>query len=194
MRGGERVTKVFLNSRYPLSDGSIQIPGGGALLDPSNKCWLGEILHVQELSTGAPNNRAIALTAGPHDMESLAIEMQAALNGAGKAPGFGNYAVTRSNTGSVSATSRSYTVSCDEGFFFRLPSEWQIRVTWLASKADAVTNSTNGLFTFPQGGLFWASSFAPSFVDLRTPPTRSSPTSQGLATTAPSVLWAAATF
>ena len=151
MRGGERITKVFLDSRYALSDGSIQIPGGGVQFDPSNKCWLGEfstvaswdtidaannILYVQELSTGAPNNRAIALTTGPRDMESLTVELQAALNGAGKATGFGNYVVTRSSTGSGSATSRTYIASRAEGFFFRLPSEWQIRVTWFASKAD----------------------------------------------------------
>ena len=36
-RGGERVTKVFLDSRVALSDGSIQIPGGGIRLDPSNR-------------------------------------------------------------------------------------------------------------------------------------------------------------
>ena len=40
-RGGDRVTKVFLDSRMALPDGSIQIPGGGVLLDPSNRRWLG---------------------------------------------------------------------------------------------------------------------------------------------------------
>ena len=180
--GGERITKVFLDSRYALPDGSLQIPGGGVLLDPDNRCWLGEfstvaswgtidatnnILYVQEQTTGAPNNRAIALPTGPHDMDSLATAMQTGLSGDGKAPAFGTYTVTRVTTGSGGATSRVYNVSCSVGSFFRLPSEWQIRVTWFASKADAVTNSTNGLFTFPQGSLFWNSSLTSGFVDLR---------------------------
>ena len=50
-RGGERVTKVFLDSRASLPDGSIQIPGGGILLDPSNRCWLGEFSTVASWNT-----------------------------------------------------------------------------------------------------------------------------------------------
>ena len=37
MRGGERISKVFLDSRYCLADGSIEIPGGGLLLDPTDR-------------------------------------------------------------------------------------------------------------------------------------------------------------
>ncbi len=62
---------------------------------------------------------------------------------------------------------RTYKASCADGSVFRLPSEWQIRVTLFASEADAVTNSTNGLFTFPQGGLSWTSSYTSGLVDLR---------------------------
>ena len=50
-RGGERVTKVFLDSRMSLPDGSIQIPRGGVLLDQSNRCWLGEFSTVASWNT-----------------------------------------------------------------------------------------------------------------------------------------------
>ena len=45
-RGGDRVTKLYLDSRMSLDDGSIQIPGGGIQLDPSNRVWLAEFSTV----------------------------------------------------------------------------------------------------------------------------------------------------
>ena len=55
--GGDRVTKIFLDSRYALADGSIEIPGG-LLLEPTNKCCLGEFSCVSSWDTiDSTNNR-----------------------------------------------------------------------------------------------------------------------------------------
>ena len=106
MRGTDRVSKVFIDSRYCLSDGSIEIPAGGLLLDPTDRCWLAEfsavsswdtvdatnrILYVQEPPA---NLRAISLSPGPHDLDSLAADREARLNGPGRTtPGL--YSVSR---------------------------------------------------------------------------------------------------
>ena len=90
--------------------------------------------------------------------------MQTALYGQGKTAGFGIYAVTREGSASGS-TSRNYTVACGTSLF-RLPSELYIRTFWFANSSTAVTNSTNGLFTFTLGDT-WASSITSGFVDLR---------------------------
>ena len=50
-RGGDRVTKLYLDSRMSLDDGSIQIPGGGIQLDPSNRVWLAEFSTVASWDT-----------------------------------------------------------------------------------------------------------------------------------------------
>ncbi len=92
------ITTVFLDSRYALSGRSLQIPVG-ILLEPGNRRGLGafskvaswsaidatnNILYVIIEQTGAVvKSRAISLTTGPHDSDSLAAEMQVALSGAG---------------------------------------------------------------------------------------------------------------
>ncbi len=63
--------------------------------------------------------------------------------------------------------SRAYTVSCAGSSFFRLPSESQLRLTWLSNNASAATNNAKGLFTVPAGDLFWRPSITSSFVDLQ---------------------------
>jgi hypothetical protein len=108
--GGERISKVLLDSSYALPDGGLEIPGGGVLFDPNERVWLGEfsavaswetldsannLFYVQEQTIGAPNNRVIALSPGAYTLDSLATAMQDALNGAGKGAGVGTYAVTR---------------------------------------------------------------------------------------------------
>ena len=129
MRGGERVSKIFIDSRYCLADGSIEIPGGGLLLDPSDRCWLAEfstvaswdaidsthnILYVHE--PGAL--RAIALSQGPHDLDSLASDMQARLNGPGKTIA-GLYSVSRvaPSGGGGGTTYKAYLISASSGTF-----------------------------------------------------------------------------
>ena len=105
--GGERIAKVFIDSRYALADGSVEIPGGGLLLDPSDRRWLGEVSTVaswdtidatnnalcviEQLAGGVNNHRAILLSKGLHDLDSLADAMQTALNGVGKSAGVGTY-------------------------------------------------------------------------------------------------------
>ena len=116
MRGGERISKVFLDSRYCLADGSFEIPGGGLLLDPSDCCWLAEystvtswdivdvtnsILYV--LEPGGVQRR-IELATGPHDLDSLAADMEARLNGPGWT--IGTYNVLRVSSGSAGSTSK----------------------------------------------------------------------------------------
>ena len=114
--GGERIAKVFIDSRYALADGSIEIPGGGLLLDPSDRCWLCEfstvaswdtidatnnaVYVIEQLPGGDNNHRAILLSEGPHDLDSLADATQTALNGIGKAAGSGTHSVSRVSTGS----------------------------------------------------------------------------------------------
>ena len=115
MRGLERVSKVFIDSRYCLPDGSIEIPNGGVQLEPSNRCWLAEfscvaswhtidatnnILYLQEKpATGNSILRTISLAHGVYDLDTLAAEIETKLNAAG-ATGLGFLYVTRASTAS----------------------------------------------------------------------------------------------
>ena len=176
MRGGERISKVFLDSRYCLPDGSIEIPGGGLLLDPSDRCWLAEFSTVASWDTIDESNdtlfvieagnvlRRIPLGHGAHDLDSLASDMQARLNGAGKTLS-GSYSVQRVSSGQAGSTFRNYLVWHSSGQF-QLPGEAQIRAIWFNGDRRAVTNSTNTLFAFPTGDTF-AADHRSGFVDLR---------------------------
>ncbi len=165
------MSKDFLGCRHALSDGSLQIPSGRLLLDPSDKHCLGEfttvaswdtidatndILYVTEQTSGANSNRAIALTTGPHDLESLAAATQKALNGSTKEVPMETYVVAHPSTGAGGATSRACRVARSNGLF-ELPSD------------TAAVSSTNNLFTFTTGGCPSASRVS-DFVDLGRAP------------------------
>jgi hypothetical protein len=176
MRGTERVSKVFIDSRYCLSDGSIEIPGGGLLLDPTDRCWLAEfsavsswdtvdatnsVLYVQE-----PSNvlRAIALSQGPHDLDSLAADMEARLNGPGRTVA-GLYSVSRAapSGGGGGSIYKAFLITNNSAF--ALPRDPVIRHLWQINKRTP-TNSTNTLFSFPTGDYGNTDQMS-GFVDLR---------------------------
>ena len=174
MRGTERVSKVFIDSRYCLSDGSIEIPGGGLLLDPTDRCWLAEfssvsswdtidatnrVLYVQEPSN---NLRAITLSQGPHDLDSLAADMEARLNGPGRTV-TGLYSVSRvaPSGGGGGSIYKAFLITNNSAF--ALPRDPVIRQLWQIN-ARTPTNSTNTLFSFT-GDM--DTDQVSGFVDLR---------------------------
>ena len=187
MRGLERVSKVFIDSRYCLPDGSIEIPNGGVQLEPSNRCWLAEfscvaswhtidatnnILYLQEKpATGSSVLRTIALAHGVYDLDTLAAEIETKLNVAG-ATGLGYLYVTRASTASTGPATGGSTsfkalriASAYSDKIFCLPSEAVIRQLWILPPI-LPTNSTNNLFKFPAGDEAKQVHLS-GFVDLR---------------------------
>ena len=182
-RGGERITKVFLDSRMVLPDGSLQIPGGGVLLDPSNRCWLGEFSTVASWDTVDYSNgnlyilerlglvstpRLVEPKWGPYDLDTLASALQTALNGPGKLAHLGTYSVTRVSTGESAATGamvRSYQIDLSHGDF-QIPPDEDIRTIWFCGDSEVDTRSMNRLFRFTPGWN-WVISAKSSFVDFR---------------------------
>ena len=45
------ISKVFLDSRYALADGTFLIPGETILLEPNSRMWLGEFTCVASWDT-----------------------------------------------------------------------------------------------------------------------------------------------
>jgi hypothetical protein len=101
-----------------LDDGSIQIPGGGIQLDPSNRVWLAEFSTVASWDTidnsntsffmveklgGAVQNRIVTVPNGPYDLDTLAASLQSRLN-SGELTGLGAYFVTRVGTSESAAS------------------------------------------------------------------------------------------
>ena len=182
-RGGERVTKVFLDSRMSLPDGPIQIPGGGILLDPSNRCWLGEFSTVASWNTIDESNgnmyileqlgndslpRLVEPHWGPYDLDTLITGITSALNGPGKLAGLGTYSTTRVSVGNSAATgvmARAYQLDLSRGSF-QIPPDEDVRTVWLNGNKDAETKSLNRIFSFPSS-TGWVSSAKSTFVDLR---------------------------
>ena len=120
------------------------------------------ILYVQE--PGAL--RAIALSQGPHDLDSLAADMQARLNGPGETIA-GRYSVSRvaPSGGGGGGTYKAYLISATSGTF-AVPRDPVIRQLFFNGDKKAVTNSTNTLFSFPQGD-YGDTDQTSGFVDLR---------------------------
>ena len=180
MRGTERVSKIFIDSRYCLADGSIEIPAGGLLLDPTDRCWLAafstvsswdtidstnRILYLQE---HAANLREIALSPGPMDLDSLVADMEARLNGPGRTvPGL--YSVSRVAPASIPSGGGSGSIYkallISNNSSFALPSDPVIRNLWQINPRVS-TNSTNTLFNFPTGD-YGNTDHVSGFVDLR---------------------------
>ena len=176
MRGTERVSKVFIDSRYSLADGSIEIPAGGLLLDPTDRCWLAEfsavsswdtvdstnrILYVQEPPA---NLRAISLSPGPHDLDSLAADMEARLNGPGKTtPGLYSVSRVAPSGGGGGSIYKAFLITNNSSF--ALPRDPVIRNLWQINPR-LPTNSTNTLFSFPTGD-YGNTDHVSGFVDLR---------------------------
>ncbi len=90
-----QATRIYLDSRYALPDGTIEIPGGGIECDPEFSTvasWhtvddASQFMYVIEQTVpgvAAWNRRLVVLSPGPHDMDSLAAEITAGLNGPGK--------------------------------------------------------------------------------------------------------------
>ena len=75
MRGGERITKVFIDSRHALAEGRIEIPGGGLSLDPSDRSWLGELSTVPSWDTiDATNDAFYVIEQLPQPRSDSAIQ------------------------------------------------------------------------------------------------------------------------
>ena len=107
-RGTDRITKLYLDSRTALPDGSIQLPCD-IQLDPSTRVLLAEFSTVASWDTIDDSNnsfymvervndtdlpRIVAIPNGPFDLDTLAAALQTRLN-RGKRPGLGNYSVIR---------------------------------------------------------------------------------------------------
>ena len=133
MNNSTHVSKVFLDSRYTLPDGSFAIPGESILLTPDTRCWLSEFTGVCSWDTLDYSNRfftvfengtdrLVGLEAGPHDLESLRTAMETSLNAPNKTAGVGTYTVERVSTGTGGSTFRAFRVSLSSGTF-RIPAE-----------------------------------------------------------------------
>ena len=180
MPAPRHVSKLFLDSRYALPDGTFVVPGGEALLlTEDTKVWLQDFTCINCFDTLSDVNRNLyiwekpedawlvrigQLPAGPTDLETLRGQLQSVLNSAAKHPGMGNYDVSLVSAGAGGGGSvfRSYRVTCDAGQF-QFPEEDQIRSTWNLG-TSSFTNSTNTLFRFEQA---WSSDTTSSFIDLR---------------------------
>lgn len=127
------VSKVFLDSRYTLPDGTFVIPGESVLLTPQTRCWLSEFTCAASWDTLDYSNRffkvfengtdrTVAVQSGPHDLESLRAAMEAALNAPDKSVS-GSYTVERVSTGTGGSTFRAFRISLSGGDIFRIPAE-----------------------------------------------------------------------
>lgn len=155
------ISRVYVDSRYTLSDGEFEIPGEAVEMSPTSRCWLGEFTCVVAWDTIDETNRnfyvveagvprTIQLSTGPHDIESIRAELESKLNGPGKNPAVGTYTVTRVSTGTGGATFRSLQISVDAGSF-ALPDG---------------PDSIGAMVPFPDGSTA-ASVHTSTFVDVR---------------------------
>ena len=110
--------KIFLDSRFANSDGSIDLANGGITCHPDSMAWPTEFsttstwwtidlsndtLYVREkivtivetIPVTTWNNRRVMLTHGPYDIDTLVAETEAKLNGQGKNSIMGNYVCSR---------------------------------------------------------------------------------------------------
>ena len=152
--------KLFLDSRYALSDGSFLIPGEAILMEPSSRCWLSEFTCVASWDTiDSTNNRLavrengvnrlLTIPSGPHDLESLRSDLETQLN-SGAPAGYGPYTVTRTSSGTGGSTFRTFTITT-AGAAFGIPT------------AD---NKLSNIVNFPLGD-FDATIQVSTFVDVR---------------------------
>lgn len=153
------ISKLFIDSRYTLPDGSFVVPGEQISLRPETKIWLGEFTCVASWDTietgvndtfvvdelGTP--RTITVPSGPHDLESLREAIETQLNAA-PGPGMGTYTVTRVSTGTGGSTYRSFRISCDLGTF------------------SVASNKLEDIVSWPTGGVALAAHTS-TFVDVR---------------------------
>jgi hypothetical protein len=180
----KQATRIYLDSRYALPDGSFEIPGGGIECDPTDRVWLSEFstvaswhtiddtnrfMYVIEQTTpgvAAWNKRVIGLSTGPHDMDSLATDITTLLNGSGKHAAMGTYSCARVSGGigggAGGQTNKSFYITCTQGNF-RLPNDDLIRSEY---GVQGLTWSTNSLFSFQFGGEVLPGHRS-GFVDLR---------------------------
>ena len=176
--------KIYLDSRFSNEDGSIDLLNNGITCHPQNRCWLTEfssvaswwtvdssndVLFVREkIAPGSWHNRQVAISNGPYDMDSLATEIAARLNGPGKHVGMGTYTCTRVSGaiggGGTGNTQRCYAIAVSVGEF-QLPSEAAIRANFDIPE-HRLTNSTNFLFSFADGNTD-SSTHTSGLVDLR---------------------------
>ena len=55
------ISKVFLDSRYALADGTFLIPGESILLEPNSRVWLGEFTCVASWDTLDDTNNTFSV-------------------------------------------------------------------------------------------------------------------------------------
>ncbi len=103
---------------------------------------------------------------GPHDMDSLAADITAGLNGAGKHAAMGTYSCIRVSGGlgggAGGLSNKAFYITCAQGNF-RLPNDDLTRSEY---GVQGLTWSTNSLFSFQCGGEVLPSHKS-GFVDLR---------------------------
>ena len=135
------ITKVYLDSRYSIDGKSFDFQNVGLLLHPKSRCWLSEFTCVASWDTlDASNskfvvtegtvNRTITLPTGPHDIDSLGVAIQNALN-AGKPANMGTYSVDK-----VGAASGTTFRSCK--FRLQAPSDLLFRQARILSETSLI--------------------------------------------------------
>jgi hypothetical protein len=158
----EHISKVFLDSRYTLPDGTFVIPGESILLSPTTRCWVSEFTCVASWDTLDHTNRffnvyengldrLVAVEAGPHDLESLRAAMETALNAPDKTEAVGDYTVERVSTGMGGSTFRAFRISLSSGVF-RIP---------------AVNNTMKSIVPFTSAAELDSAVHLSGFVDVR---------------------------
>ena len=122
-----RVSKLFLDSRYTLPDGSFEVPGDALELHPDSRCWLGEFTCVASWNTIDATNRELVvienavprtvyIPMGVHDLSSLQTALQSSLN-EDVPPAIGGYTVTLVSTANGGSNFRSFLVMAQDGVF-----------------------------------------------------------------------------
>ena len=160
----KQATRVYLDSRFALPDGSLEIPGGFEC-DPSDRVWLSEFSTVASWHTvddtnqfmyvieqtvpgeAVWNRRLVVLSPGPHDMDSLAEDITNGLNGPGKHTAMGTYNCVRVSGGlgggAGGLSNKAFYITCTQGNF-RLPDDDLIRAEY---GVQGLAWSTNSLFS-----------------------------------------------
>jgi hypothetical protein len=151
-----RVSKLFLDSRYTLPDGSFEVPGDALELHPDSRCWLGEFTCVASWNTIDATNRELVvienavprtvyIPMGVHDLSSLQTALQNSLN-EDVPVGIGGYTVTLVSTANGGSNFRSFLVMAQDGVFKIPPATNTLRniVNW----PDGDTNGVQHTSTF----------------------------------------------
>jgi len=155
-----RVSKLFLDSRYALPDGSFEVPGDALEMHPNSRCWLGEFTCVASWNTIDQTNRELVVVEGTvprtiyipmgvHDLSSLQTALQNSLN-EDVPPTIGGYTVSLVSTANGGSSFRCFLVMSQDGVF----------------KIPSATNTLRNIVNFPDGDTSGVQHTS-TFVDVR---------------------------